>query len=35
VHSKGFGDVPWEAIDRLHQDLPWPAKRTKGNPPDS
>jgi hypothetical protein len=35
VHSKGFGDVPWEAIDRLHHDLPWPARRTKGSPPDS
>lgn len=35
VHSKGFGDVPLEAIDRLHRDLPWPAKRTKGSPPHS
>ena len=31
VHSDGFGDVPWEAVDRLHNNLPWPAKLTTGN----
>jgi hypothetical protein len=35
LHSKGFGDVPWEAVDRLHYSLPWPARRTSGNPSSS
>jgi hypothetical protein len=32
LHSSGFGDVPWEGVDRLHNDLPWPAKRITGHP---
>jgi hypothetical protein len=32
VHTNGFGDVPWEAVDRLNKGLPWPAKRTTGDP---
>jgi len=32
LHSSGFGYVPWEAVDRLHGHLPWPARRISGNP---
>ena len=35
LHSEAFGDVPGEAVDRLHQRLPWPARRTTGQPSDS
>jgi len=30
-HFSTWGDVRWDAIDRLHGFLPWPAKRTTGN----
>lgn len=32
LHHSGFADVPWEAVDRLHGHLPWPARRLSGRP---
>lgn len=30
LHRSGGGDVYWEAVDRLHEYLPWPAAQTNG-----
>ena len=30
LHFAGSGDLPYEAVHRLHKNLPWPAQRTLG-----